>query len=160
MAEQSKDQLRLTNEQNFPNNNTGFITPDKLRSFNDDIIDTLATTTDSASLASRVTDNSASIALLSGSYEEFSGSQFNAFSSSVSESLDDLQNEIDNIATQSIFVEDDGIRIPEKVEVFDFQSHIEVKLIIQHQLMLTLILVHTLQQAQTHLLVTRLYQVT
>jgi len=67
MSEQSKDQLRLTNQQNFPNNNTGFITPDRLRQFNEDIIDTLATTADSASLASRVTDHSESIELLSSS---------------------------------------------------------------------------------------------
>ena len=56
MAEQTKDQLRQTNQDNFPNNNTNFITPDKLRGFNDDIIDSIATTQDSASFAQ--TDNS------------------------------------------------------------------------------------------------------
>ena len=65
MAEQSKDQLRLTNQQNFPNNNTGFITPDRLRQFNEDIIDTLTTTADSASFNERINDNSESIDLLS-----------------------------------------------------------------------------------------------
>ena len=56
MAEKTKDQLRLVNDTNFPNNNTNFITPDKLRGFNDDMIDSIATTADSASFAS--TDNS------------------------------------------------------------------------------------------------------
>jgi hypothetical protein len=104
----TKDQLRLENQQTFPNNNTGFITAAGLRGFNDDIIDAFATTDDSASFESRITDNSASIALLSGSYEEFSGSQFQTFSGSVSESLDSLQFQIDNIFTSSIAVAEDG----------------------------------------------------
>ena len=41
MAQQSKQQLENTNQSNFPNNNTNFITPDKLRGFNTDIIDSL-----------------------------------------------------------------------------------------------------------------------
>ena len=39
MAEQSKQQLEQLNQDNFPNNNTNFITPDKLRQFNTAVID-------------------------------------------------------------------------------------------------------------------------
>jgi len=41
MAQKSKQQLESTNQSNFPNNNTNFITPDKLREFNTDIINSL-----------------------------------------------------------------------------------------------------------------------
>jgi hypothetical protein len=38
----TKAQLRTENSNNFPNNNTQFITPEKLRGFNNDIIDAVA----------------------------------------------------------------------------------------------------------------------
>lgn len=41
MAEKTKVQLGLDNQSQFPNNNTGFITPDKLRTFHQDMIDSL-----------------------------------------------------------------------------------------------------------------------
>ena len=97
MAEQSKNLLRLENQTNFPNNNTGFITADKLRSFNLDIIDTMATVADSASLSSRITNNSQSISILSASYEITSGAfsdvseSFVATSSSLSIRVTNLE---------------------------------------------------------------------
>ena len=39
MAEQTKQALKVENNTNFPNNNTGFITPALLREFNTDMID-------------------------------------------------------------------------------------------------------------------------
>jgi len=51
MAEKTQEQLRIVNQTNFPNNNTNFITPTRLREFNDDVIDSIATTADSASFA-------------------------------------------------------------------------------------------------------------
>ena len=39
MSSKSKQQLKLDNQTNFPNNNNGFITPDKLRNFHIDLID-------------------------------------------------------------------------------------------------------------------------
>ena len=39
MSELNKTQLTAENQSNFPNNNTGFITPEKLRNFNQDMID-------------------------------------------------------------------------------------------------------------------------
>ena len=53
MAEQTKQALKVENNTNFPNNNTGFITPALLREFNTDMIDStvnqIAYTADSAS---------------------------------------------------------------------------------------------------------------
>lgn len=43
MSSKSKQQLKLDNQTNFPNNNNGFITPDKLRNFHVDIIDSFLT---------------------------------------------------------------------------------------------------------------------
>jgi len=58
MSEQSKSQLRSENNSSFPNNNTGFITPDKLRTFNENVIDSTVNqteyTADSASFDSRI----------------------------------------------------------------------------------------------------------
>ena len=41
MSELNKTQLTAENQSNFPNNNTGFITPTLLREFNQDMIDSL-----------------------------------------------------------------------------------------------------------------------
>lgn len=41
MSELNKVQLTAENNANFPNNNTGFITPEKLRTFNQDMIDSM-----------------------------------------------------------------------------------------------------------------------
>jgi hypothetical protein len=58
MAQQSKAQLAATNQSNFPNNNTGFITPTRLREFNTDIIDSMVDENsyniDSASIVSHI----------------------------------------------------------------------------------------------------------
>jgi hypothetical protein len=52
MSSKNKSQLRTENSNNFPNNNSGFITPEKLRSFNGDIIDSVLVNADSASFIS------------------------------------------------------------------------------------------------------------
>ena len=39
MAELTKQALKVENNTNFPNNNTGYITPALLREFNTDMID-------------------------------------------------------------------------------------------------------------------------
>ena len=56
MAEQTKNQLRLDNEQSFPNNNTGFITAEGLRTFNENMIDSLATQAEVDGLQSQITE--------------------------------------------------------------------------------------------------------
>ena len=38
MSQKNKTQLKATNNANFPNNNSAFITPEKLRDFNTDIL--------------------------------------------------------------------------------------------------------------------------
>ena len=47
MADKTKSQLTALNNANFPNNNSGFITPQKLRDFNQDMIDSMVTDIDS-----------------------------------------------------------------------------------------------------------------
>jgi hypothetical protein len=42
MADLTKQQLTALNNANFPNNNSAFITPEKLRTFNQDMIDSIA----------------------------------------------------------------------------------------------------------------------
>jgi hypothetical protein len=58
MSELSKQALKVENNQSFPNNNAGLITPTALRTFNEDMIDSTVNqatyTTDSASFDSRI----------------------------------------------------------------------------------------------------------
>ena len=58
MSELTKQALRVENNQSFPNNNAGLITPSALRTFNEDMIDSTVNqvvyTTDSASFDSRI----------------------------------------------------------------------------------------------------------
>ena len=58
MSELSKQALKVENNTNFPNNNTGYITPALLREFNTDMIDSLVDeigyTSDSASWNSQI----------------------------------------------------------------------------------------------------------
>jgi cytoskeletal protein CcmA (bactofilin family) len=58
MSELSKQALKVENNQSFPNNNAGLITPSALRTFNENIIDSTVNqqvyTTDSASFDSRI----------------------------------------------------------------------------------------------------------
>ena len=64
MPELSKQALKVQNNTEFPNNNNGYITPARLRSFNVDMIDSNVNqtvyTTDSASFDARITAVSAS----------------------------------------------------------------------------------------------------
>jgi len=49
MSSKNKSQLRTENSNNFPNNNSQFITPERLRDFNNDIIDSVLINEDSGS---------------------------------------------------------------------------------------------------------------
>jgi hypothetical protein len=49
MSNLTKQALRVENNTNFPNNNTNFITPEKLRNFNSDMIDSVVTSDVTAS---------------------------------------------------------------------------------------------------------------
>lgn len=49
MSSKNKSQLRTENSSNFPNNNSQFITPEKLRDFNTDMIDSMLINQDSGS---------------------------------------------------------------------------------------------------------------
>lgn len=61
MSQQNKQQLKATNSANFPNNNSAFITPEKLRDFNNDIIDSVALDVDSQLSGSVVISGSLSV---------------------------------------------------------------------------------------------------
>jgi hypothetical protein len=73
MAELTKNQLISENNSSFPNNTTGFITPDKLRTFNGNMIDSLVDegtyNADSASLSGSVASlqNQINTLVISGS---------------------------------------------------------------------------------------------
>ena len=89
MSSKSKQQLKLDNQTNFPNNNNGFITPDKLRNFHVDIIDSFLTQdgldTLSTELSNEITerisaDQSLSTAILQSGGEAISQEILNRIS--------------------------------------------------------------------------------
>jgi len=57
MSSKNKSQLRTENSNNFPNNNSGFITPLKLRSFNGDMIDSIVVSADTGSFITNPLNN-------------------------------------------------------------------------------------------------------
>ena len=81
MSQLTKDQLQAENQSNFPNNNTGFITAERLRDFNSDMIDSLVD---------------------EGSY--------NVDSSSFSSSIINLQDQIDGLVASGsgVVVQEEG----------------------------------------------------
>ncbi len=81
MSQLNKQQLELVNQTNFPNNNTQFITPDKLREMNTDIIDSMV--------------------------DEIS---YNVDSASFSSSNDNLQDQINTLVVSGsgIFIQNEG----------------------------------------------------
>ena len=58
MSSKNKSQLRIENNSSFPNNNTGFITPELLRVFNENMIDSLVSNEDSGSFGGGATTGS------------------------------------------------------------------------------------------------------
>lgn len=80
MSTLSKQQLGVENQTSFPNNSTGFITPVGLRTFNTDMIDSLALQSQADSISSSV-----------GVLQTFSGSQYKADSSSFDLRIDGLE---------------------------------------------------------------------
>jgi hypothetical protein len=103
MSELSKNQLTTENNNSFPNNNTGYITPTLLRTFNQNMIDSLVDeqtyTTDSGSFNARINalDPSGSAQALialeqaTASLNAYTASQ-NSFNSSATASIVALQN--------------------------------------------------------------------
>jgi hypothetical protein len=77
MAELTKQQLEAANAELFPNNNTGFITADKLRTFNVDVIESLV---DEITYNANSASWNAQIAALDGESTEL-----NEFSQSINE---------------------------------------------------------------------------
>jgi hypothetical protein len=72
MSELTKQALKVDNNQSFPNNNAGLITPTALRTFNENMIDSTVNqqvyTTDSASFDNRIDALSGSVAVNTGSF--------------------------------------------------------------------------------------------
>jgi len=121
MAQLTKQQLETVNNNNFPNNNTGFITPEKLREYNQDSIDSFvdefAYNADSASFSASIvalqnfsssldvnfaTDaelNASSSTLQSNIDTKLNTSSFNSFSSSVAGEINELQDVTGSYAT-------------------------------------------------------------
>lgn len=105
MSELSKQALKVENNVEFPNNNAGLITPSKLRTFNEDMIDSTVNqavyTSDSASWNAQIAalDTSGSIGAIN-SLNAFTASQDikNTTLASVTASL---QQQLTNIGGQS-----------------------------------------------------------
>jgi hypothetical protein len=103
MSELSKNQLTTENNNSFPNNNTGFITPTLLRTFNQNMIDSLVDeqqyNVDSASFNARINtlDPSGSaqailtLQIATASLNAYTQSQ-NSFNASATASIVALQN--------------------------------------------------------------------
>ncbi len=90
MSELTKQQLAVENNTSFPNNNTGFITPTLLRTFNGNIID---------SMVDEVTYNADSASWTSdiAALEQFSSSLVTNFATvtQLNQSSSTLQSNID-----------------------------------------------------------------
>ena len=84
MSQKTKAQLEAENQSNFPNNNTGYITAERLRQFNTDMIDSMVD---------------------EGSY--------NTDSASFSASIDLIENQIDNLIVSggAIKVAEEGVLV-------------------------------------------------
>jgi len=129
MSQLTKPQLETVNQDNFPNNTTGYISPQRLREFNTDVIDSTVNqtiyTANSASFDSRIdslesfsssiaidyinqTELNAATASLSASLTttingKVSSSTFTTFSTSVDSRLDDLVATKANLAGGNSF---------------------------------------------------------
>ena len=104
MSELSKQALKVENNVEFPNNNAGLITPSKLRTFNEDMIDSTVNqavyTSDSASWNAQIAAISASAGADTSALNQFTASQDikNTTLASVTASL---QQQLTNIGSQS-----------------------------------------------------------
>jgi len=98
MSEISKGALTSENNNSFPNNNTGYITPTILRTFNqnmiDSLVDEISYTAESASFNSRINDLDPSGSQLSFAALEAATASLNAYTAS--------QNTINSSVTASI----------------------------------------------------------
>ena len=90
MAELSKQALKVENNTEFPNNNNGQITPSRLRTFNEDMIDSTVNqavyTADSASFNTRINNASVDTGSL------VTTSSFNAYTQSANQRLNSLES--------------------------------------------------------------------
>ena len=114
MAEISKQALKVQNNQSFPDNNSGEITPSDLRTFNVDVIDStvnqIGYTADSSSWNSKISSLQAFTASQQPSFNAlnaFTASQtiintnLNAATSSLSTSIGIVSSEVDQLQTWS-----------------------------------------------------------
>lgn len=102
MSELSKQALKVENNVEFPNNNAGLITPSKLRTFNEDMIDSTVNqavyTSDSASWNAQIAAISASAGADTSALNQFTASQlvintgYNTFTQSADGRLDNLES--------------------------------------------------------------------
>ena len=118
MAQKTKDQLRLENDTNFPNNNTGFITAAGLRGFNDDMIESLALQSDLDIADDRITANSESIEILSQSFLDYSASlddsyvseaEFGPYTASVTADSASVSTRVTDLENFSSSLDDDFV---------------------------------------------------
>ena len=79
----TKSQLRTENSNNFPNNNSQFITPEKLRDFNNDIIDAIALEQNSELLGTGSFNNLSGSGFVSASVFIGDGSQLTGITAQV-----------------------------------------------------------------------------
>ena len=114
MSQISKNALKVENNQSFPNNNTGYITPALLREFNVDMIDSTVnqSTYDTASAGwdnsiSALNTFTASQQPSFNALNAFTASQstintgVNAFTQSISASVAGVSGEVDALQTWS-----------------------------------------------------------
>ncbi len=99
MSELTKQALKVENNQSFPNNNAGLITPSALRTFNENMIDSLVDevtyNADSASWNQQIQDLDPS-----GSAESIAA--LNAFTQSADQRLDSLEAATGSYVTSAI----------------------------------------------------------
>ena len=114
MSEISKQALKVENNTNFPNNNTGYITPSLLREFNSDFIDSTVNQTSYNVFTASVTSSIQQLSAFTASQQptfnalnSFTASQLtinsgvNAFTYSADARLDATESDITDLQTWS-----------------------------------------------------------
>ena len=108
MAEISKQALRVDNNQSFPNNNNGAITPSILRAFNtnmiDSLVDEITYNVDSASWNQQIDSLENFTASLSTAF--VSTASFNAYTSSTNGRLNNIES-----TTASLLIETQNLEL-------------------------------------------------
>jgi hypothetical protein len=104
MSELSKQALKVDNNQSFPNNNTGYITPSRLRDFNVNMIDSLVDEQTFNSFSQSVTQSIEALQNFSSSLDTNFASQteFNTFTASTNTKINNLSAQTASYATSAI----------------------------------------------------------